>query len=82
MTPAELRTFRKRRGLTQAAFARLVGQEDRGTVSRWEDGKRAIPEATVIICGLIEQFPEVEQWLMARASGDSGSARQTVPRQP
>lgn len=50
MTPAELRTLRKRLGLTQAALATRVGVGARA-VRRWEAGDRKI---SVPIARLIE----------------------------
>ena len=42
MTPADLRTFRSRLGLSQAKLAARL-DVDVMTISRWERGTRAIP---------------------------------------
>jgi transcriptional regulator with XRE-family HTH domain len=42
MTPENLITWRTERGLTQEALAHLLGL-DRGTINRYENGKRKIP---------------------------------------
>jgi transcriptional regulator with XRE-family HTH domain len=42
MTPADLITWRTEKGLTQEVLASLLGL-DRGTINRYENGKRKIP---------------------------------------
>jgi DNA-binding transcriptional regulator YiaG len=42
MKPDELKTWREKHGLTQAALSRLIGVT-RACVSQWESGERKIP---------------------------------------
>lgn len=49
LTGPELRAIRKRLGLTQEALAKLVGVGGKGTVYRWECGKRKVPRSVEII---------------------------------
>jgi transcriptional regulator with XRE-family HTH domain len=42
MTPADLITWRTEKGLTQEVLASMLGL-DRGTINRYENGKRKIP---------------------------------------
>lgn len=42
MTPDELRSFRRRAGLSQSGLAARLGMAT-GTVARWEQGRRRMP---------------------------------------
>ena len=58
MTGAEVREIRRRLGLSQAAFAELVGVHW-VTVSRWETGAMGIREATARLMRLLaDQKPK------------------------
>jgi DNA-binding transcriptional regulator YiaG len=52
VTGEEVRKIRKRLGLSQVAFARLVGVHE-VTVSRWEHGVLAIREPTAKLLRLL-----------------------------
>jgi DNA-binding transcriptional regulator YiaG len=52
VTGEEVRKIRKRLGLSQVAFARLVGVHEI-TVSRWENGALAIREPTAKLLRLL-----------------------------
>ncbi len=67
MTPFAIRTTRQRLGLTQGQAARLVGVEAR-TWRHWEAGERVMPEPVRRILGMVEDVPEVREWLTRRAS--------------
>lgn len=49
MTPSELRAIRERLGLTQAAFAPLIGAGGDRTVRMWESGDRKIPVSVAML---------------------------------
>lgn len=66
MSPSTIRTTRLRLGLTQGQAARLVGVEAR-TWRHWEAGERVMPEPVRRILGMVEDVPEVREWLTRRA---------------
>ncbi len=66
MSPADLRSARARLGLSTDEAARVLGQSNRSTITRWENGERAIPEAVALLLGLADAVPGVREWLMKR----------------
>lgn len=56
MTPNELRAIRKGAapGMTQAAFARLLGYENVDSYRRYETGLRPIPRPIQILMRMID----------------------------
>jgi DNA-binding transcriptional regulator YiaG len=52
MTAEEVRQLRRRLGLSQPAFARLVGVHE-VSVSRWENGAVRVPEPTARLIKLL-----------------------------
>jgi len=65
MTPRKLKSTRESLGLSQAAFARMVGVAADRTVRKWEDGERDIPGPIIVIMGLIASCPEARARLLA-----------------
>lgn len=65
MTPADLKATREGFGLSQEAWARVLGLEgddaDR-TIRRWEAGKSAIPGSVKVLVGLM-RLPIVRRTL-------------------
>lgn len=57
MTPTQLKTIRRRLGLSQAALARKLGVS-RNTVTRWEMGLHRIP---LMAAHLIRRIAEEEK---------------------
>ncbi len=64
MTPADLRAARLRLNLGTDAFARLVGATSRSTVTRWENGERAIPESVALLLAIMDLFPDVADYML------------------
>lgn len=52
MTPRQLQAGLDKLGLTQVAFARLIGAGDR-SVRGWVAGSRAVPETVAILLRLL-----------------------------
>lgn len=53
MTPAELKTWRARRGLSQKELARLLGHPSSKRIEAWEQGANPIdPMLTLALCEL------------------------------
>jgi DNA-binding transcriptional regulator YiaG len=72
MTPEEFVAVRKRSGLTQAAFADLIGYHEK-SMTRFETGTRPIPARlkrmlSVLFPGLVRQRKGVE---LRRVVGES-----------
>jgi len=65
MTPRKLKSTRESLGLSQAAFARMVGVASDRTVRKWENGERKIPGRVVVIMGLIASCPDARARLLA-----------------
>lgn len=65
MTPRKLKATRESLGLSQAAFARMVGVASDRTVRKWENGERKIPGRVVVIMGLIASCPDARARLLA-----------------
>lgn len=57
MTPAQLKTIRRRLGLSQAALAKKLGVA-RNTVTRWEMGQHRLPP---MAAHLIRRIAEEEK---------------------
>lgn len=58
-SPAELREFRRKTGLSQARLAELLGASTRA-VEEWEGGRRLPPPMLRLALGAINQ--NVEPW--------------------
>lgn len=56
MTPAVLKKWREKLGYTQASLAAEIGVTVT-TISRWENGQRAIPKMAEVTMRLIEDGP-------------------------
>ena len=52
MTPQDMQEWRARMGWTQEQAANWLGVE-RGTVNRYENGKRSIPQMAENLCGAL-----------------------------
>jgi len=52
MSPADIRKLRKRLGLTQPSFAKLLGVSEI-TVSRWENGRLGLSSTTRTLLELL-----------------------------
>ena len=60
MTPADMKDFRARHGLTQAKLARLVGYRAATApqnIIRYEGGRTSIPEPVATIMRAIDRSP-------------------------
>jgi len=56
MTPTEIRKLRKRMGLSQSSFAKLLGVHE-VTVSRWENGAAGLSNPARTLLELLAQSP-------------------------
>ena len=82
MSPADLRSARLRLGLSTDEAARVLGQSNRSTITRWENGERAIPEAVAILLAIADAVPGAREWLMERAPDDIGSVHRVARQRP
>ena len=55
MTPQEIKSLRSRLGLTQEAFAKVMGVSRIATVSEWENGSRNPSGSAVKLMELLEK---------------------------
>lgn len=55
MSPSEIKSIRKRLGLTQTELARLLRISDIRTIRRWETGKVDISGPASVIMELIDK---------------------------
>ncbi len=55
MTPIELKTIRRRLGLSAQGVARLLRVSDGRTVRRWEAGDRDIPGPAKVLMWLLDR---------------------------
>jgi DNA-binding transcriptional regulator YiaG len=65
VTPADVRGFREKLGLSQSGFAKAVGVSFIRTVGRWEYGERCIPGYLATLAELAES-PAVARALRKR----------------
>ena len=55
MTPADIRAFRTRWGLSQRALAALLGVKNYRTVQKWEAGENDTPGPAILAMRLIDE---------------------------
>lgn len=62
LTAEEIRTIRRKLGLTRAEFARLANVSKK-TVERWEAGEREIGGPIAALVKLLWEYPQVKEEL-------------------
>jgi DNA-binding transcriptional regulator YiaG len=61
MSPEEFKAARLAFGLSQDEFAKALGVFDRGTVWKWEEGKRAIPGPVAALVEILLNNPSARE---------------------
>ena len=61
MKPQDMQAWRKRMGWTQEQAGARLGV-NRGTVNRYENGKRAIPDMARALCQALGALAEQRHW--------------------
>ncbi len=75
MTAGEFRAIRLSLGLTQAETAKLLGLGIRLTITRYENGTRAVPQPIARLMLLLRDNKEAHPYLARLTSQGSSRAR-------